>query len=368
MEIKDMDLDEIATRRAEINVELDKPGADLDALDKEIRELNDREKELREAREERDNIERRIAQAKEDNKMMDRLGGRRDERAAQAAEFVRTGRMAMELRTLLSTGNLAKPNGLTATISELPETISSIVDDVTVENAEGTGAWTVPYRKTSGAAADVVEGQKIGGTEGTFDTVDINPATWGTLTEISNMVKKYTPVDYQGSVMRNAYLELRKKAKEKITAAIKASSLAEAVTVAIGPDYLRTLVLGYNADESVAGGTKLYLCKADLLKLGKVRGTNEKKPLYTITFTDENNGTISEGGMMVRFSINSSLGEGTQLYGQPRTVVMPMWGQYEVSTDEGGDYFARNVMAVRGLQTAGADLCAWHGMQVVSNE
>jgi hypothetical protein len=62
------------------------------------------------------------------------------------------------------------------------------------------------------------------------------------------------------------------------------------------------------------------------------------------------------------------LTDGTQLFGQPQTIEMPMWDGYEISTDEGGEYFAKNLIAVKGLQTAGVDLCAYHGMQVVTQE
>ena len=45
---------------------------------------------------------------------------------------------------------------------------------------------------------------------------------------------------------------------------------------------------------------------------------------------------------------------------------MLMWDNYEVSTDDGGDYFKRNMLGIRGLQTAGADLVVWHGMQKIT--
>lgn len=367
MEINEMTLSDIETRRAEIESALDAPDADLDALEEEIRGLNERERALKGAATLRRALEQRIAEAPVDHRLTGMLQGQADQRESRAAAFVQTGRLNMDVRTLLGSGDLAKPTGVTAQISELPAAVCSIVDDVKAERAEGTGSWTVPYRKTASAAADVTEGSAVSGTEGTFGTVTINPATWGIFAEVSNMVGKYSPVDYTAAIERDAYLALRKTAKAKITAAITGSSLAEKVTIPIDADYLRTLVLGFDADESVAGGTKLYLCKADLQALGKVRGTNEKRPIYEIHFDDENNGTISEGGTMVRFSINSSLSAGTQLYGQPQTVVMPMWGQYEVETDGGGDFFKRNVIGIRGLQTAGAALCAHHGMQVVTN-
>lgn len=367
MEINEMTLNDITERRAAIETELTAPGADLNALEQEIRALNERESALRNAGEARRDLEQRIASAPVIQRLTGMLHGETDQRTARAATFVQTNHLSMDARTLLGSGELAKPVGVTQTISELPTVVCSIVDDVHADNAIGFGSWVVPYRKTSSEAADVTEGEEVSGTSGTFGEVEINPASWGVFDEISNQVKKYTPVNYTAAVEAGAYLALRKKAKAKITAAILASSLAEKVTIPIDADYLRTLVLGFDADESVAGGTKLYLCKADLLALGKVRGSANQDALYTIAFDDENNGTISEGGTMVRFSINSSLSAGTQLYGQPKTVHMPMWGNYEVDTDEGGDFFKRNVIGIRGLQTANADLCAYHGMQVVSN-
>ena len=126
------------------------------------------------------------------------------------------------------------------------------------------------------------------------------------------------------------------------------------------------MVLGYDADESVASGCKLYINKADLITLGKVRGTQDKKPLYEITFTDANNGTIKEGGMAVPFSINSTVPAGQQIYGQPHNVKFLMWGNYEVSTDDGGDYFKRNMLGIRGLATANAVLAKKNGMQLIN--
>lgn len=176
-----------------------------------------------------------------------------------------------------------------------------------------------------------------------------------------------SPVAYTQAVERSALLALRKRAVSQIVAAVSGSKLAEKVTVEINQDYLRSLALGFTGDDAVYGGTKLYINKADLVKLGKIRGTNEKRALYEIKFSDLNNGTITEGGLSVPFCITSELAEGTQLFGQPQSIAMPMWGNYSIETDEGGKYFETNTMAIRGLQTAGVGLTVYHGMQVVSN-
>lgn len=150
--------------------------------------------------------------------------------------------------------------------------------------------------------------------------------------------------------------------------AIKASSLTQKVKgVALDADYLKTLVLGFRAIKT-KGAVTLYIAQADLLALGKVRGTAEKKAIYEIGFDagSTTSGTIREGGMAVRFRVLDQLTAGEQLFGQPGAVDMPMWDNYEIKTDEGGKYFENNQIGVRGLQTAGADLVAYHGMQLVT--
>lgn len=291
-----------------------------------------------------------------------------EERANRLAKENRmTVPMFIEERSVLvSSGKLATPTEVYKQIGELPQTVSSILDDVEVIDATGTGAWEIPYEATGAAAAAVTEGQTIGGTPGTFDYVTVSPATWGILDEVSNQVKKMTPVAYANKVQRQAHLALRKKAKAELTAAVIGSDIAEnKYSVALDQHFVRNVVLGYDGDESVAGGTKLYINKTDLATLGAVRGTNEKKAVFEIEFTDENNGTIRDGAMLIRFSINSSLETGVQLYGKPQSVKLLLWDNYEISTDDGGDYFKRNMVGIRGLQTAGAALGVYHGMQVL---
>lgn len=290
------------------------------------------------------------------------------EKEQRAKQFRETNKLNItEQRSLLvSDGKIAAPTAAYQTIGELPKAVSSIVDDVEVIDATGTGTWTFPYKKTDAEAADVTEGQKIGGTGATYDKVQITQAQWGVLDEVSNQVAKMTDVAYTASVEASAILALRRKARDKIVAAIKASSLTETKSsVALDEKYLRKIVLEYGGDESVVGGeTKLYINKTDMATLGDVVGS-DKKPVYDIKFEDANNGVIQVGGTAVRFSLCASLTTGEQIYGNAKTVKMLMWGGYEVSTDQGGDYFQRNVMGIRGLLTANADLTAWHGMQLI---
>lgn len=283
----------------------------------------------------------------------------------RAESFARSGKL--EMRALLSTGAIAKPVNTGTDIAGLGEIGNSIVDDVKAVATTGTGTWVEPYKVTDASAEDVTDGSSIGGTGATFNYVSISPAEWGVLDEISNQVRKMTPVNYEQAVRNSALVALRETAAKKIIAAIAASSLAEKKTYALDATYVRSVVLGYR---SIAGkgGVKLYIAQADLATLGAVRGTNEKKPVYEIEFDEgtTTSGTIKDGGTAVQFRVLDGLSAGTQYFGQPQTVVMPMWDSYSIETDEGGDYFKRNVMGIRGLQTANVDLCAKNGMQVIS--
>lgn len=286
----------------------------------------------------------------------------------RAAEFIQTGRTS---RQLLSTGSIAKPASVSGEINELAEQESTIVDDVKQVPLTGTGSYTEPYRITNSKAKDVKDGESIGGDAGTFGYRTIDPNEWGILDEISNQVKKMTSVNYLSSIENSALVALRVKAEAKIFTAIQSEkSLAKRVyDLPLDENYLRTLVLGFNSIPG-KGGVKLYITQADLGVLGKVRGKSEKKALYEIKFNTGTvrSGVISEGGMAVPFSITDELADGTQVFGQPKTVDLCLWDEYEIKTDEGGDYFKRNMIGIRGLQTAGADLCALHGMQVVKQE
>lgn len=285
---------------------------------------------------------------------------------SRADEFVRSGRMVIETRQLLSTGNIAKPTQVGG-IHGLAAQADDIVDDVHAFALNGVGTWRAAYRATNAAAAAVTEGSAVAGTAGTYNYVDITPAEWGILDEISKQVKKQSPLDYQGAIEDSAVAALRYFASTKIIAGITGSTIAQQIfSRALDKDFLRNTVLGFRPIAG-KGACKLYLTQADLATLGAVRGTNEKRALYEITFDNETNtsGTIKEGGLAVSFRILDGLTDGTQLYGQPGAVDMPMWGNYAVETDEGGDYFKRNMIGIKGTQTANAALVAKNGMQVI---
>ena len=340
----------------------------IDELTKEADELNERSKELNTELTELDARSEVIKEEKSKIKVekeIRQMTTTKTDVELRAESLMNTG--TMEMKALLSTGQIATPTAVGG-VNGLAEIGVGIVDDVKAVALTGNGAYKVAYKATNAAAAAVTDGQAISSTEPTFGVVTINPAEWGTLDTISNQVKKVSPLAYEAEVENSAVIALREYASDKIIAAVQASDLAGEITQAIDKDYLTGLLLSYT---SIAGKGEvvLYLNQTDLKALGAVRGTNEKRRLFDITFDPgtTKSGVISENGMACKFRVIDKLTTGTQLFGQPKTIEMPMWDGYKIDTDEGGKYFEANMIAVRGLQTANADLCAKNGMYVVSN-
>jgi HK97 family phage major capsid protein len=365
------ELKSIEDKKVEMRSEANAEGITVERIDeltKEADELNERSKELNaelaelEARSEAIKEEKSKIKVEKEIRQMTTT---KTDVELRAESLMNTG--TMEMRAILSTGQIATPTAVGG-VNGLAEIGVGIVDDVKAVALTGNGAYKVAYKATNAAAAAVTDGQAISSTEPTFGVVTINPAEWGTLDTISNQVKKVSPLSYEAEVEASALIALREYASGKIIEAVQASDLAGEITQAIDKDYLTGLLLSYT---SIAGKGEvvLYLNQTDLKALGAVRGTNEKRRLFDITFDPgtTKSGIISENGMACKFRVIDKLTTGTQLFGQPKTIEMPMWDGYQIDTDEGGKYFEANMIAVRGLQTANADLCAKHGMYVVSN-
>ena len=69
--------------------------------------------------------------------------------------------------------------------------------------------------------------------------------------------------------------------------------------------------------------------------------------------------------MSIPFSILSSLSKGQQLYGQLKSIKQLLWGDYEIRTDMGGDYFRKGLIGIRANAMAGAGLVVKGGMQLI---
>ena len=346
-------INEIQARLAAIATEIE--GATGDAftdLETEARGLTEELQGLRDEAQRRQELRSKIA-AGAGNPAPKQPGTpavSAEQRAAD--EFRNTNRMVIsadkaERALTVSSGDLVQPTKVDG-INDLPGAkVSGILDLVKVVNCEGMGSYRVAYVDAdAAAAANQVEGQAAtAGTLGSYKFVDIRPESVAVIDYITKQAKKQTNLQYAAKVNGQALLALRKKAAEIVTNALKASEInAKLKVTAIAADTLRKIVLSHGDDESsLVGGNVLFLTKADLVAFGDVRGTNEKRALYTITPDGNGNtGVISEGGVSVRYCINSKLAGLTgsteeapgMYYGNPQALELGLFSQYEVTVSK----------------------------------
>lgn len=258
----------------------------------------------------------------------------------RAQQFARTGRQAVPVTetraTLVSGGKIATPTEVGG-INDAFVQVSSIVDMVKVTDCSGMGAYKVAYEIAAATAAKQTEGDTAAESDMTYDFVEITPETAAVVSYISKQARKQSPLNYTEKVRSSALVALRKYAAKLIITKAKASSLTKKLTglSAIDETTLRKLALNYGGNEGVEGGAVLVLNKANLIKFGDVRGDNEKLAVYEITpDNNPNTGIIKDGGLSVRYVIDSNLADTELLYGNPHCFELGLFSDYEIAVSE----------------------------------
>lgn len=341
------ELDALMAKKAELEKELDEINAQIADLDKPVEE---------------EKPQRNINFMKKEERGTKTMN--KEELELRAKEFKEKGKAQIELRaTTISSKTVAAPTGADGIVDAFSG-VSSIVDLVKIENCHGMGANKVAYVVSNSTADAATEGSAIGGTEPAFGFVTITPNSYGVLNYVSAQVQKQSPLDYEGKIKTLANDALRAKLAGVITTAATGSTLTHEVPVdALDQKALRKIALSYGGAEGVEGNAWLFLNKADLITLGDVRGTNEKKAVFEImpNASNPNVGQIKDGGLTVNYCINSSLNAGTMLYGNPKNIELDLFGDYEIKVSE--DYkFAENMLAIRGVVDAGAAVIKKDGL------
>ncbi len=357
------ELDELKAKKEELEAEL----AEIDAQIAELDKPNEEEGKPTEEEEQpkRNKLNFMTKESRGANTM------NIEERTANAKKFVETGKTRTtteETRAVLvSSGNIATPTEVSGINENGFAGVSSIIDLVKVVNCEGMGKNRIAYTKTDAAAAAQTEGSAAAGTGATFGFVDITPESIAILDGISKQTKKQSPLQYEAKVKEKALLALRKEAARIVTEKVLASTLVKTQTVsALNENAVRDIVLDYGGDEGIEGAAYLQLCKADLITLGKVRGTADKKAVFEIIPDDNpNTGTIKDGGTIVKYVLNKNLTTGTLLYGQPKNIELDLFSAYEIAVSE--DFaFDKLMDTIRGDVELGAEVVAQHGITKIT--
>lgn len=378
-------ISEIQARLAEINAAIDTATGDaLTALETESRTLLDELNGLQQTVQARQALRNQIAAGAGVPSPIAPAQNPQNDAERNAAAFMQSRHMnigAEQARSVLvSSGNLATPTEVSG-INDIPGAkVSSIIDMVKVVNCVGMGTHRVAYVDAdAAAAAEQTEGENaVEAALQSYKYIDIKPTSVAVVDYISKQAKKQTPLQYATKVREQALVALRKKAAAVVTGALKASELNFKLKLASGKiddKTLRSLALAYGGDESVIGSAVLFLNKADLIAFGDVRGTNEKKAVYEITpdTANPNTGVIRDGGLSVRYCLNSNLTDlataeadaPAMFYGNPQALELDLFSDYEVNVSN--DYaFIKLMDTILGDVELGADVIVKHGFVAVT--
>lgn len=386
---------EIRKRQTEISGEIDEIKQDDTATTEELKakveeleeEVNLLEEETAELAAENAELEEEIAALEEESEELRKqkrsinkpLSRQMSNTAEQRGKELKNKRAVT-----IGSGNLIKPTKNQTSINdELGDGISSIVDLVKVENRHGMSEFVIPYKKGNSKADKTAEGAAAFNSDAEFGYVSIKPVTITTYSEISREAMNLTDVDYYNAVLQSAQKALRKKVSEYIINSDAATSptfvgiLSSSAIISndievdkIDAQTLRKITLNYGGDEDVIGTGVLLLNKKDLIAFGDVRGEKEKKAIYEITPDSENpnTGIIKDGGLAVKYCINSNLkdidnaadGDFSMIYGIPHCYEVGLFSDYSVRVSE--DFkFANRMLAVLGEVMIGGNVCVKDG-------
>lgn len=301
----------------------------------------------------------------------------------------------------LATGTLAQPTGAGANIRDgIGLGPSSIVDQVSVVDLTGMAGFQEPYvitEPTAGAddIASLAGTARTATTDPTFGVAEIKPYEMNVTSYVDRNISRLTPANYFAKVQGMALRALRRKAAALIlngdsetthifhgfkTATNKAGSsiFATQNVTSIDVNILDTLYFAYGSASEIGPNARLLLTKADLKAIGALRGTNEKRRLFTITpdAGNPNTGIISDGGVVIPYTICSdltSLSTATQgstaiqtmIYGDPLNYELGLFGDYTIRVDESVKAVER-MYAILGDAFIGGNLVVHNGAVVAT--
>ncbi|HIY16771.1 MAG TPA: phage major capsid protein [Candidatus Intestinimonas stercorigallinarum] len=306
-----------------------------------------------------------------------------------------------EKSVTLATGTLAQPTGAGTDIRDaLGYGVGAIIDQVYVQDLNGMSAYLEPYvisePDAKGAKVTTAAGTaRAASDDPQLGVAKIAPYELTTTSYVDRNISRLTPANYYAKIFAMAMKSMRrstvgmifngdgqatndmfgvKTAKNMAGSPIYASLDVEEV----GPDLLTELMFAYGGDEELGGNCRLYLNKKDLLALGKLRGTNEKRRLFDIVpdAANPNTGTIREGGTIVPYSISSKLtalsasekGSSaiqTMVYGDPTNYELGLFGPYTVRVDESVKAVER-MLTILGDAMVGGNLIVDKGFVVAT--
>ena len=287
----------------------------------------------------------------------------------------------------VATGTIVQPTGAGTNIHDpVGNQVSSIIDQVTVQDLTGMGAYQEPYVKAEMEAqsqkVQTAAGTARTATDPTFGIAELRPREVNVTSFVDRNIARLSPADYYAKVMAMAMRAMRRAiAKMIITgdgegspamfgitnAKNKASEniFAEETITAIDATTLDQLYFAYGSDVAIGANARLLLTKKNLKAFGALRGTNEKRRLLDIVpdMANPNTGIIRDGGVVIPYTISADVTDEKLLYGDPANYLLGLFGAYSIRVDESVKAVER-MYAILGDVMVGGNLVVDKGFVV----
>lgn len=291
----------------------------------------------------------------------------------------------------VSMGTMVTPAGGGSEIHDgFAGAVSGLINQVNTVDLMGLASWEEPYVVSDPEAAGVDPFTVNGAARATTDPVFAKAGMTAYEANVTSFVPKaaadLSPARYAAKVHEMALRSLQRKAvalmingdgtaSPKMHGILNAKNTAGgnifanvADVTAIDEDTLAQMVFGYGGDEMTGGFARLLLTKANLEAFGKLKGANEKTPLYEITFDNGsggNTGTIKRGGLIVPYTICSAMGNKKLAYGDPFNYMLTLFGNYVISTDASYKAAERLITVLGDVKLSG-NLTVDKGMSIAT--
>lgn len=302
----------------------------------------------------------------------------------------------------LATGTLVQPTGVGSDVRDIiGGAVSSIVDQVSVADLTGMGAYQEPYVISELTANANTVASKAGtsrpaSTDPTFGVAEIKPYELTVTSFVDRNLSRLTPANYYAKIYNMAMRAMRRKLAALIVngdgetthvmygiknAVNKAGTpiYSTANVSAVDVNLLDNLYFAYGTDDALAPNARLLLTKADLKAIGQLRGTNEKQRLFAIEpdMGNPNTGIIRDGGVVIPYTICSDLTSlsgatastsgaiQTMCYGSPANYLLGLFGDFAIRVDDSFKAQER-LLTILGDAFVGGNLVADKGFVVAT--
>lgn len=201
---------------------------------------------------------------------------------------------------------------------------STIIDRISVMDLTGLGSFLVPYAVSdltaaSGKVATLAGTARTGGADPVFAYAELRPYEVNVTQYIDRNISRLTPVAYYSYIQSMAMRAMRRKVATLIangdgqstpdmygmkTAKNKAGdAICATLNVgAVDENLMDDLFFAYGSDEACGENAYLFLNKADLKALGKLRNADKQK-IFKLSRISANEGVVDDSGSTTPYGI-----------------------------------------------------------------